>query len=209
MNNPYEGLQGFIDQVPDILQPLLIAVAGTIPYIEGEGAAAFGILVGINPIIAAIAAATGNVLCVLGVVLLGSRARERVLTRRASQTGPMPVGNPKAATRVGALNERAASAALPDPATAVALTQPADNAVAKPTRRAKGRERLRRWVVRFGVPGASLLAPLALPTMLTAAFFVTSGVPKQWVIIWQIIAIVLWTAAVALASTGALAVLGW
>ena len=63
--------------------------------------------------------------------------------------------------------------------------------------------------MRFGVPGASLLAPLALPTMLTAAFFVGSGVAKQWVILWQVVAIVLWTSAVAVAAASALAFLGW
>ena len=63
--------------------------------------------------------------------------------------------------------------------------------------------------MRFGVPGASILAPLALPTMLTAAFFVGSGVPKQWVILWQVVAIVLWTSLIAVAATGALALLGW
>jgi hypothetical protein len=64
-------------------------------------------------------------------------------------------------------------------------------------------------MVRFGVPGASILAPLALPTMLTAAFFVATGVPKHWVILWQVVAIVLWTSAIAVAATGVLALVGW
>ena len=63
--------------------------------------------------------------------------------------------------------------------------------------------------MRFGVPGASLLAPLALPTMLTAAFLVASGVRKEWVILWQVIAIVFWTTLAAAAATGVLALLGW
>jgi hypothetical protein len=56
--------------------------------------------------------------------------------------------------------------------------------------------------VRFGVPGASLIGPLALPTQLTAAMLVASGVQRNWVILWQIIAILLWTTAVTLAATG-------
>jgi hypothetical protein len=63
--------------------------------------------------------------------------------------------------------------------------------------------------VRFGVPGASILAPLALPTPLTAAFFVGSGVPKKWVMLWQVVAIVLWTGLIAAAATGLVTVLGW
>jgi hypothetical protein len=34
-------------------------------------------------------------------------------------------------------------------------------------------------------------------------------VPKQWVILWQVVAIAVWTTLVALAATGALALLGW
>lgn len=39
----------------------------------------------------------------------------------------------------------------------------------------KGRERFQRWFVRFGVLGASLLGPLAIPTQFTAATLVASG----------------------------------
>ncbi|WP_240694848.1 small multidrug efflux protein [Cryobacterium sp. SO1] len=179
-----------IEQVPDILQPLIVAVAGAIPYVEGEGATAFGIIAGINPIVAAVAGATGNILCVFGVVFLGSRIRERVVARRAVK--PVLVG-------AGGLELPVDDAAAVSDATSDA----------KPTSRSKGRARLRRWMLRFGVPGASILAPLALPTMLTAAFFVGSGVPKMWVMLWQIIAIVLWTTAIAVAASGALALLGW
>lgn len=75
------------------------------------------------------------------------------------------------------------------------------------TEESKGRQRLRRFVVRFGVPGASLLGPLALPTQLTAATLVASGVDKTWVMLWQIIAIVLWTTLVTLVATRVLALL--
>lgn len=211
MDNPYEWLQRFIEQVPDLLQPLIVAAAGAIPYIEGEGAAALGIIAGINPVVAAIAGAVGNFLCVLGVVVLGSGIRERVVAQRAGRTGSGSTENPV----VAAPRRRTSDGGMSDPAalepTAVVtvLEQPGDDAKAKTTRREKGRARLRRWMVRFGVPGTSILAPLALPTMLTAAFFVGSGVPKRWVILWQGVAISLWTGAVAIAATGAIAALGW
>ena len=212
MDNPYEWLQSFIAQVPDILQPLIVALAGAIPYVEGEGAAAFGIIAGINPIVAAVAGATGNLLCVLGVVVLGSRIRERVITRRAGETRTARPESPVVAATPGGYRDGTESRVRAPGATTVALEQVADRAVrpkAKRTRRAKGQARLRGWMVRFGVPGASILAPLALPTMLTAAFFVASGVPKRWVILWQVVAIVLWTGAVAIAATGLLAYFGW
>lgn len=77
------------------------------------------------------------------------------------------------------------------------------------SRRAKGRRRLQQWLVRFGVPGASIIAPFALPTQLTAAFFVASGVKKGWVILWQAVAIVLWTGLVAAAALGVVNLFGW
>jgi hypothetical protein len=131
-NNPYEGIQEFVAQLPELLQPLLVALLAIIPYFEAEGATALGILAGIHPIVAAVGAASGNILIVIGVVLLGARIRER-----------------------------------------------------------------------------GILAPIALPTHLTAAFFVASGVDKKWVILWQAVAIVLWTTAVAAAATGVVGLLGW
>lgn len=63
----------------------------------------------------------------------------------------------------------------------------------EPKPQSKGRQRVQRWLVRFGVPGASLLAPVAIPSHFTAALFVASGAPRGWVLLWQAVAIVLWT----------------
>lgn len=205
MDNPYPWLQDVVDQVPDLLQPLIVALAGAVPYIEGEGASVFGIIAGINPIVAALAAMAGNILAVIAVVLFGTRVRGAVVDRRASAG---------AADRVPAITNRAdvtsaTTSTMTGSARATTIEHPADEPEAAPTRRSKGQAKLRRWMVRFGVPGASLLAPLALPTMLTAAFFVASGVRKEWVILWQVIAIVLWTTLAAAAATGLLSLLGW
>lgn len=168
MSNPYEGFQELVAEVPTLVQPLVVAVAAMVPYIEGEGAAAFAVIAGVHPVVAALAAAAGNIVCVVLVVLLGSRARTAVARFRSRQVAESLVA-------VG-------PAGLAEP------TRPAEP-------KSKGRERLERWLVRFGVPGASLLAPLALPTMLTAAAFIASGVRKERVILWQVVAIVIWTSA--------------
>ncbi|MCS5717716.1 small multidrug efflux protein [Herbiconiux sp. CPCC 205763] len=178
-SSPYEGLHDFVDQLPEIAQPLVVAVLGMIPYVEGEGSAALGILVGIHPVVAAVAGATGNILAVVLVVLLSSRVRESVVARRSQ----------RATDALGVMS--------------------ADPRDEQPNRRSKGRQRLSRWLVRFGVPGASLLAPVVLPSQLTAAFFVASGVKKGWVILWQAVAIVLWTGLVAAAALGVVSLLGW
>ena len=57
----------------------------------------------------------------------------------------------------------------------------------------KGRRRFKKWLVRFGVPGASLLGPLAIPTHFTAAMLIASGTSPRWVLLWQAVAIVTWT----------------
>lgn len=155
--NPLQELvtnfQDLVAQVPEILRPLIAMLAGTIPFVEGEVAAMIGIVGGLNPIAAAIAAASGNFLCVLVVVLLTSRARTAVVNRASASQD--------------------------------------DAAPSKPE--SKGRQRFKRWLVRFGVPGASILGPLAIPTQFTSAILVASGTRRGWVLLWQAVAIVIWT----------------
>lgn len=158
-------------QVPEIVQPIIVALAGTIPFIEGEGAALIGVVAGIHPVVAA--AAAGNFVCVLLVVLLTSRARTAVVNRSVVAV-PATVG--------GGAPESAGD----EPA--VAFDEAAS---AKPE--SKGRRRFKRWLVRFGVPGASILGPLAIPTQFTSAMLVASGTSRSWVLLWQAVAIVLWT----------------
>lgn len=190
--NPYEGLQNLVDQVPTILQPLIVALAGMIPYVEGEGSAALGVIAGVHPVIAGVAGAAGNILAVFVVVHFGDRIRSAVKERRARKVAgdrqAVPAGISVGTGPAG---------------------EPETGAQEKPggARKSKGRGRLMRWVVRFGVPGASLIGPLALPTHLTAATLVAAGVRRNWVLLWQVIAIVLWTTAVTLVATGILTVL--
>lgn len=218
-------VQELMSQVPDAVQPLVIALAGAVPFIEGEASAALGVIGGVHPVVAALAGMAGNLLCVVVVVLLGSRIREAVVRRRAGRRAQAAGASGAAAVAVpaGSWSEgQAESTAVPAPAGAAASASGRAGAAAstpvpvaagsvEPTEavpESKGKARLRRWLVRFGVPGASLLAPLALPTMITAATFVASGVPKGWVILWQAVAIVVWTTAITLVATGVLAVVG-
>jgi hypothetical protein len=187
-SNPYEWLQDLVAQVPEFVQPVIVALAGAIPYIEGEGSAALGVFAGIHPVVAAVSGAAGNIIAVVLVVLLSSRVRTAALARRTRRTGtrasttPSTAGDPLLATDEQ-VDEQAQESERTE-------------------KRSKGHKRLRRWLVRFGVPGASLLGPLALPTHLTAATLVATGVSKGWVILWQVIAIVLWAALLTLAATG-------
>ncbi|WP_159502172.1 small multidrug efflux protein [Microbacterium sp. 18062] len=84
--NPIEelvlGFQDLVAQLPEWLQPLIVALAGAVPFIEGEGGAVIGIVGGLNPVVAAVSAAAGNLVAVAIVVLLGARIRAAVTGRR-------------------------------------------------------------------------------------------------------------------------------
>lgn len=181
--NPIEELvsnfQNLVAQVPELLQPLIVAIAGMIPFIEGEGGAIIGVVGGIHPIVAAIAAAGGNFLAVLAVVTVSSRARTAVVNRHEARVDAAAGSAVSAGstTSVGTLTE-----ARPETAT---------DTPAKPE--SKGRLRFKRWLVRFGVPGASILGPLAIPTHIMSAMLIAGGTPRTWVLLWQAVAIVIWT----------------
>ncbi|KTR94261.1 small multidrug efflux protein [Microbacterium testaceum] len=93
MSNPVSdlvlGFQNLVAGVPDLVQPLVVALAGAVPFIEGEGAAAIGIIGGIPPVFAALAGAVGNLICVAIVVLATSRVRTAVTTHRGGAEKPV------------------------------------------------------------------------------------------------------------------------
>lgn len=190
-----DHLQNLLGMLPGPLQPLVSALAGMIPFVEGEGGAAIGILGGVPPVLAALAAMAGNFLIVAGLVLASSGAREAVVTRRGARA-PVAVGAARAGSRAGTADG----------------FDPADGADALPApqpmnpRKAARREKFQRAYERFGVPGVSLLGPLLLPTHFTATMLAATGVRKGWILLWQGIAIVGWTTVTALIITGVISV---
>ncbi|MGP6177671.1 small multidrug efflux protein [Microbacterium sp. A196] len=165
--NPIEqlvrGFQDLVAYVPELVQPFVVMLAGAVPFVEGELAAMVGVVGGINPIIAGAAGAIGNFASVLLVVLITSRARTAVVDRRTARVM----------------------------ATAGAVSSAEAFAAEKPE--SKGRAKFKRWLTRFGVPGASILGPLAIPTQFTSAILVAGGTPRAWVLLWQAVAIAIWT----------------
>lgn len=180
--NVFEFLQSLMSEVPLLVQPVIVALAAAIPFVEGELASVLGVWAGLNPFVAAAAAIVGNFLSVLVVVVFGARIRATVVDRRARRRQPVGAG------AVGVVAE--------------ADTGAAERAESAPE--SKGVTRLKRFLVRFGVPGASILGPLALPTQFTSAVLVSTGVSKRWVLLWQAVAIVAWTTVTTLIATGVL-----
>ena len=171
--NLVETFQNLVAQVPELVQPLIVALAGAIPFIEGEGAAAIGIIGGIHPVVAAIAAMAGNFLCVAILVIAGAGARKAIVTRSRNREAVAAGGGSLA--EVDAETDRGSA------------------------RRAK----FQRAFERYGVPGVSLLGPLLLPTHFTATMLAAAGVGKGRVLIWLAAAIILWTTAVSIIVGGA------
>ncbi|MFJ4223441.1 small multidrug efflux protein [Microbacterium sp. NPDC089695] len=186
--NVFEFLQNLMSEVPLLVQPLIVALAAAIPFVEGELASVLGVWAGLNPFVAAGAAIAGNFLSVLVVVVFGARIRATVVDRRARRNQPVAVP-------VGAGVGAGGTAGVVD-------TVADEGAESKPD--SKGVTRLKRFLVRFGVPGASILGPLALPTQFTSAVLVSTGVSKRWVLLWQAVAIVAWTTLTTLIATGVL-----
>lgn len=180
-----DTLQDLVGQVPDVVQPLIVAAAGAIPFIEGEGSVALGIIGGIPPVVAAIAAMAGNFLSVAVLVLLSSSARDAVVTRRE-----------KVLTRDG-------MSAGSDSALAAAPAERSDG-----SRSAARRAKFQHAYKRYGVPGVSLLGPLLLPTHFTATMLAASGVGKTRILIWQALAIIAWTTLTALIASGVMNAVG-
>lgn len=167
--NLIETFQNWVAQVPDLVQPLIVALAGAIPFIEGEGAATIGIIGGIPPVIAAVAAIIGNFLCVAVLVLASSGARNAIVTRTRANEAVMAGGGPNAHPAAGGAD------------------------AVENDRKAARRGKFQRAFERYGVPGVSLLGPLLLPTQFTATMLAAAGVGKARILIWQAIAIIAWT----------------
>jgi hypothetical protein len=177
-----EFLQNLMLQVPFFVQPFIIAVAAAIPFVEAELASVLGVWAGLNPFIAAASAMVGNFASVFVIVVFGARVRARIVARRARRTELVAVGQPLADGAEGPVGS-----------------------IDEPEPESKGVQRFKRFLVRFGVPGASILGPLAIPTQFTSALLVSTGVAKGWVLLWQAVAIFLWTTTTTLIATGVLA----
>lgn len=176
--NLIEIFQNLVSQVPELVQPLIVALAGAVPFIEGEGAAAIGIIGGIPPLVAAVSAIVGNFVCVALLVLLSSKARDAVVNRRRAKA--LVDAN-------GRIVEAGESIPVED----------GDSA-----RKTARKQKFQGALDRYGVPGVSLLGPLLLPTQFTATMLAAIGISKGRILFWQGLAIVGWTTVLSLLASG-------
>ncbi|MGO1522998.1 MAG: small multi-drug export protein [Nesterenkonia sp.] len=59
-------------------------------------------------------------------------------------------------------------------------------------RQLKRREKARRLFDKFGVPGVSLLGPMALPSQFTAPLMASFGANRHLIMLWMTVSIIVW-----------------
>ncbi|WP_156761650.1 hypothetical protein [Microbacterium karelineae] len=70
------------------------------------------------------------------------------------------------------------------------------------------RQKIKARFDKYGVAGVSLLGQAVLPSQITSAIIVGFGAPKNRVIFWQVISIILWGVAFALLALGGVEIAG-
>jgi hypothetical protein len=79
----YDALRDFTASLPELLQWVGIVLAAAIPFVESYFGSVIGIIAGLNPAVAIIAAIVGNVISMLIFVLVAHRVRTRVQDGKA------------------------------------------------------------------------------------------------------------------------------
>ena len=75
-------LQEFTASVDPVWQWLVVMGAGAIPFVESYGAGPLGIVVGVIPVVAIIAAIVGNIASMTVIVLATGSARDRLTAQK-------------------------------------------------------------------------------------------------------------------------------
>ncbi|KZM77235.1 hypothetical protein [Cellulosimicrobium sp. I38E] len=88
MTDIVTGLQELTQGLPPLLRWVGVLLAGAIPYVEAEGAAVLGVVAGVNPVVAILAAVVGNAIALAVVVWLIGAARSGVTRGRAVEKSP-------------------------------------------------------------------------------------------------------------------------
>ena len=138
-----ESLQEWTAGLPEVLQWLGVIAVSAIPFVESYLGSVIGVVAGLNPVVAVLAAIVGNVISMAIVVLSADRLRQRRGVQATEEMSPR-------------------------------------------------KQRLRRMMDRFGVPGVSLLGQTVLPSQITSGALVAFGANTRGVLIWQVISIILW-----------------
>ncbi len=89
-----DSLQDFVSSLPPALQGLAVIAAGAIPFVESYFGTVIGIVVGLSPPVAVMAAATGNIASML-VLVLGADNMRRKLAGAPDEHAPATALSPR------------------------------------------------------------------------------------------------------------------
>jgi membrane protein YqaA with SNARE-associated domain len=73
-----DALRDYTSSLPELLQWVGVVLAAAIPFVESYFGSVIGVLAGINPVVAIVAAIVGNVVSMLAFVLGAHRVRSKV-----------------------------------------------------------------------------------------------------------------------------------
>ncbi|CAO1653904.1 Small multidrug efflux protein [Salinibacterium sp. NYA9b] len=79
----YDAFTSFTSGLPELLQWVGVILIAAIPYVESYGGSVIGVIAGVNPVVAIIAAIVGNVISMLIFVFVAHRVRAKVAAGRA------------------------------------------------------------------------------------------------------------------------------
>lgn len=79
-----ESLQEFTSSLPPLLQWLGVIAAGAIPFVESYLGSVVGIVAGLNPVVAVVAAIVGNIASML-LLVLGTHAVRGKVVRQGNE----------------------------------------------------------------------------------------------------------------------------
>ncbi len=71
-----EALQNFTEGLPEALQWAGVALISAIPFVESYGGSAIGVVAGLHPAVAILAAIAGNIISMVVVVTLAGKGRD-------------------------------------------------------------------------------------------------------------------------------------
>lgn len=177
-------------EIPFIFKMLITFVIGAVPGIEIYLAIPLGVIIGLSPLMAAIAAVTGNVLTVVALSLAVPRFKSWIL-RKFLFNHTIEVKKDSTNRHQFLLWNRYG----------ISVTA----SVEMNTER---RQRLFYLWHRYGVPGLALGSPVLMGTHLVAALGVVLGVSMRRVLFWSSSAILVWGIILAIISNAAIYHLG-
>lgn len=80
-----DGLQEFTASLPAAIQWLGVILISAIPFVESYFGAAIGVLAGINPVVAIVAAVIGNTVSMIVFVWVAAAVRQRIMSGKQPQ----------------------------------------------------------------------------------------------------------------------------